>query len=686
MNKTLLFEIGTEEIPANFMTGIIAQVKSLAAEKLQKARIPFTTLQVYGTPRRIALLVQEVAETQERSTIESKGPSVKIAFDAEGNYTKAAQGFAKGQGINPGELENRGEYVYAVKQLAGQEVKELLPNFLLELVEALNFPKNMRWGDHDFRFIRPIRWLVTLWDDQIIPLKIAGVQAGNESQGHRFLSEGKAVIAQANEYEKTMRNHFVLINQDERKELIKNQVNELARQEGGIAEIDEDLLTEITFLVEFPTALCGYFDEKFLSLPKEAIITPMREHQRYFPVVQENGTLLNKFITVRNGGDHALDIVAHGNERVLRARLSDAEFFFNEDRRSTLESRLEKLKTVVFQDGLGNIYDKSLRLAEIATFLREELNVEVEKEALARAALLAKTDLVTGMVCEFTELQGIMGREYALREGELPEVAVGIYEHYLPRFAGDELPQGTIGSLISLADKLDNIVATFSRGLIPTGSQDPYALRRQAIGVINIMLANNYHFDFNKTLGKVLTLLNIAEVKRRELIGQVKDFFLQRVKNMMGEQNLRYDIIDAVLGVEEESDFADMFTRAHAVAAYLETAEAADSIQAFTRVVNISKKAGNEKLIKESLFVAEAEKELYAKVLHVQKTALPLLMVYDYGRVLELTNELKAPVNNFFDTVMVMDPDENVKNNRLALLLQVKETAEMVADLSKIVL
>ena len=686
MEQKLLFEIGTEEIPAKFMPGILEQLKGLAEKKLQELRVPFASVTVFGTPRRMTFIAEGVEETQASTVVESKGPSLKIAFGPDGAPSKAAQGFARGQGIAVEDLIVRDEYVYAVKKLTGQAVIDLLPAFLVDIVESLSFPKNMRWADHDFRFVRPIRWLVALLDDKIIPIEITGVKSGRNTLGHRFLSKGEVEIASAGDYEKVLRDHFVIVNQNERRSIIRQQVEELAQKEGGIAEIDEDLLEEVVYLVEYPTALCGHFDDKFLSLPKETVITPMREHQRYFPVLTADGKLLAKFITVRNGNSEGLDIVAHGNERVLRARLSDAEFFFNEDRKIKLEERLEKLKTVVFQEGLGNIYDKSVRLADIAMTLKKNLNVKVDEDVLQRTALLSKTDLVTGMVCEFTELQGVMGREYALLDGEKPEVAQGIFEHYLPRFAGDELPKTDIGRLVGIADKLDNIAATFSRGLIPTGSQDPYALRRQAIGIINIFVDGNYHLPLLKTMSAVLELLNVPCAKSGELLAQLQEFFVQRVKNMMSDQGIRYDVIDAVLNEKANDDIVDLFVRAKALAEYVETPEAAESIQAFTRVANLCKKAEGETIIRENLFVETAEKELYEVICRLQKETIPALVAYNYAEVLKLMNEVSAPVNKFFDTVMVMDKDENVKNNRLALLVQVKETASMVGDLSAIVL
>ena len=529
--EKLLFEIGTEEIPAKFMPGILAQLQEMAAKKMTELRIPFEEVKVYGTPRRMTFIASGVAETQADSTVEAKGPSAKIAF-VNGEPSKAALGFARGQGVDVKDLVVRDNYVYAVKHLAGAAVKDLLPGLLMDILTSLNFPKNMRWADHDFRFVRPIRWLVALFGEEVVPVEITGVKSGKFSRGHRFLrpsaveagkehesvldaakaffdtaankvkntvasavigATGVVEIPNADAYEKTLYDNFVMVDQDARRELIREQVIALGIAEGGHVEIDEDLLEEVNYLVEWPTALCGKFEDKFLALPKECIITPMRDHQRYFPVMAEDGSLLNKFITVRNGGKDHLEVVAHGNERVLRARLSDAEFFFNEDRKQSLADRLEKLKTVSFQEGLGNMNDKSNRLVQAANMLAMAINAKVDKAQLERTALLCKCDLVTGMVVEFTELQGVMGREYAKLDGEAPAVAQGIFEHYLPRFAGDELPKSDIGRIVGIADKLDNICATFSRGLAPTGSQDPYALRRQALGIINILLLSLIH-------------------------------------------------------------------------------------------------------------------------------------------------------------------------------------------------
>lgn len=714
--EKLLFEIGTEEIPAKFMPGILKQLKELAAAKMQELRIPFEDITVYGTPRRMAFIAGGVAETQADVVVEAKGPSVKIAY-VSGAPSKAAQGFARGQGVDVKDLVVRDNYVYAVKHLAGQPVVELLPGLLMDILTSLSFPKTMRWADYEFRFVRPIRWMVALFGDQIIPVEICGVKSGKFSMGHRFMQQslkaaaesqgllsaalskvgnkvysalagvkGAVEIPSAGDYKKVMYDNFVMVDQDERRALILQQIKDLAAQNGGEAEINADLLEEVNYLVEWPTALCGKFEEKFLSLPKECIITPMREHQRYFPVLDEDGNLLNKFITVRNGGSEHLDIVTHGNERVLRARLSDAEFFFNEDRATKLEDRLEKLKTVSFQEGLGNMYDKSERLVKMAEMLRFAINTPVDEEELRRCALLCKTDLVTGMVIEFTELQGVMGREYALLDGEKPEVATGIFEHYLPRFAGDALPATTIGRIVGIGDKLDNICATFSRGLAPTGSQDPYALRRQALGVINILLDANYHISLAKIIAGTLYLLDIKPEETGKLVPQIMEFFKQRLRNLLMDQGIRYDVIDAVFADKRNDDMVDLAVRCKALAAYVEAGNAEPLVQVSVRVSNLCKKIEKEVAISGALFKDESENKLHEVVAGVSKEIIPEIVLYDYAAVLKAGEKVIEPVNTFFDNVMVMDEDETVKNNRLAMLEEVRGIVNAVGDLSLLVL
>lgn len=682
----LLYEIGTEEMPAQYMPGILKEYKELAGKKLAEARIPFSTVKVYGTPRRMAFLAEGVAEKQEDSNVESKGPSLKIAFDKDGNPTRAAQGFARGQGVDVKDLIQKDGYVYAVKHLEGKKTIDLLPAILDDILHSLNFPKTMRWADYDFGFVRPFRWMVALLDDQVIPVEANDVKSGREARGHRFLSNHLITIPDAAAYEKTMEDNFVMVDVDKRRETIRKQIEDLAVAEGGKAAISPDLLEEVTFLVEYPTALCGHIDDKYLRLPDCAIITPMRDHQRYFPMFDKDGKLMPKFITVRNGGKAHLDIVTHGNERVLRARLDDAVFFFDNDRKKSLAQHREGLHEVAFQHGLGNMYDKTERLQKLCDELVKATGLEADAKAVERAALLSKADLVTGMVTEFTELQGTMGKEYALLDNEGEKVAQAIGEQYMPRFAGDELPQSNEGRILAVADKLDNIVATFSRGMAPTGSQDPYALRRQALGILNIVADGGVHFPLRAVLAETLKNLPVDVENEAKLLDEVADFFAQRAKNMLLDKGVRYDVVDAVLAAPGLDDLADIFVRADALAAYLETDKAADSIQAFTRVENISKNNVVEAPVDAALFQDAAEKTLSEAVEKVAAATAPLAADRKYADLLAANDELAAPVNAFFDVVMVMDKDEKVKNNRLALLNQVKKQVNQVADLSQLVM
>lgn len=685
MAKDLLLEIGTEEVPAHFMPGILAQLKEKATAKFQEMRLDFDEVTSLGTPRRTALLVKNLTETQQGASSEYKGPSTAIAFDKDGNPTKAAIGFARGKKVDVADLVVKDGYVYAVSSEEGKQTVELLPTLLKELVEGLNFPKNMRWGDLDFRFVRPLRWLVALYDEEVIDFTVANVTSGRVSRGHRFLSEGDFTINKASDYEQACKDAFIIVDQEKRRDIIKAQIEEIAKAHNGHAEITEDLLEEVIYLVEYPTALCGTFEDKYLKLPKEAVMTPMRDHQRYFPVLDDNNNLLPLFITVRNGGDYCLDKVQHGNERVLRARLADAQFFFDEDRKHSLYDYVEKLKTVVFQEGLGTIYDKANRLAELSAFIGEKVNAtEDEIKTTKRAAILAKADLVSAMVCEFTELQGIMGREYALLDGEGQEVATAIYEHYMPRFAGDAEPASVAGRLVSLADKMDNIVATFSRGLVPTGSQDPFALRRQALGIVHTIIEANYTISISEIADKAMDLLNITDSeKRAEIQKNVAEFFTLRLKNVLSDNDVRYDIIDAVL--ENADEVAGTYAKACVTAQEIASGVLNDAIQAFVRVGNISKKAENN-VINEALFTLDEEKALYNIYVAVAKDVETALNNKDYKTAIDKMQELTAPINNFFDNVMVMDKDEQIKNNRLALLKNIDTLIKSVADFGKIVL
>ena len=685
MSKTLLLEIGTEEVPAHVMPGILSQLKENAAKTFEELRIEYKNIKTLGTPRRSALLVEGLAEQQADLSKENRGPAVNIAFDADGNPTKAAQGFARGQGVKPEELVTKDGYVYAMVHEKGGQTVDLLGETLKGLVDGLNFPNNMHWADLDYKFIRPLRWLVALYGQDVIDFEVANVKSGRISRGHRFLYEGDFEIANAEDYVEACRKASIIVDQNERCEMIRQQIAEVAAANGGQAEVNEDLLEEVLYLVEYPTALCGKFDEKYLALPAEAVITPMRDHQRYFPVLKD-GQLLPLFITIRNGGKEHLETVQHGNERVLRARLEDAQFFFDEDRKKTLEQHGEKLKTVVFQDGLGTIYDKALHLEVLAGYIADAIGAnEQDKKDAVRAAKLAKADLVTGMVTEFTELQGVMGREYALLDGETKAVAQAIDEHYMPRFAGDSQPASVAGRIVSLADKIDTIVGTFSRGLIPTGSQDPFALRRQALGIVNMLKEAQYHISLSQLVAKAMELLKIADAgQQAKLQNDVADFMKLRLKNVLADAGIRYDVVDAVFVTVD--DIYGVFLRAQAVNEAVKQ-DMEKTIQAFVRTGNIARKAEDvQAAVEADLLAEQVEKDLYKAYEAAASKVEKEIAAQDYAGAIATLSQLAAPIDAFFDGVMVMDKDEKIKNNRLGLLKLVDNLVCQVADFSKIVL
>ena len=684
MAKDLLLEIGTEEVPAHVMPGVLAQLKERAEKAFQENRIAFASVRTLGTPRRMALLVKDLAEKQADVTGENRGPSVKIAFDADGKPTKAAQGFARGQHVAPEDLVEKDGYVYAVVHETGKETAELLKTLLPELICALSFPNNMRWGSLEFKFIRPIRWLVALFDSEVIPFEVANVTSGRVSRGHRFLSQGDFSIAKADDYEKDCEAQYIIVDPEKRKAMIRAQIEAVAKENGGRAEITDDLLEEVLYLVEYPTALCGRFEEKYLQLPPEAVITPMRDHQRYFPVKDDAGKLLPLFITVRNGGKEYLETVQHGNERVLRARLADAQFFFDEDRKKSLEEHRDKLKTVVFQQGLGTMYEKTERLAQLADFIADEIGADEKAHKHARrAALLSKADLVTGMVTEFTELQGIMGREYAKLDGECEKVAIAIDEHYMPRFAGDAQPQTTAGRIVSTADKIDTIVGTFHLGKIPTGSQDPFALRRQALGLVHMVIEAKYHLSISRLVAKAMDLYGITEAEERaKMQVDVAEFLRLRLRNVLEAEQIRYDAADAVLG--DVDDIYNVLLRARAVTAFTGQKDAAQSMQAFVRVANIARKSAAETIYPERFHIAE-EMALYQAYTSTKSAVESLVSGEDFEGAIDALTELAAPIDAFFDNVMVMDKDEAIKDNRLALLRGVDGIIREVADFTKLV-
>ena len=680
MAKDLLFEIGAEEIPAGFMPNILGQLKQLAETKLNDAHLSFESIATYGTPRRLALIVKGLADTSAEISERHKGPSASIAYDADGNATKAAIGFARGKGLDVADLVVEDGYIYAETKTAGVPAKDIVTDMLPQLITGLNFPKSMHWGNLDAKFVRPVRWLVALLDEEVIPVEFATVKSGNVTRGHRFLGADEITIKNAASYVDTLKENFVMVDQDARRELISKQLHDMAASKNASIVWDDDLLEEINYLVEWPTALCGGFEESYLTLPDAAIITPMKDHQRYFPLVDQDGKLLPMFLTVRNGSNHSIEVVQAGNERVLRARLDDAKFFFNEDRKKPLIDRQDGLTKIVFQEGLGNLADKTERLLKLGRVFGEECGLHEDTAVvLERATELAKTDLTTGMVTEFTELQGVMGKEYALLDGESPEVAEAIFEQYLPRFAGDVLPQTEAGKVLSIIDKVDNIVATFSRGLIPTGSQDPDALRRQTIGILNILLGSEWNISLRPIFKASMELLNVLAEKQDELLDQVEEFFTLRLKNIFLDREVPHHVIDLLLSNNELS-VADAEGLVNALLAN-RIDENVELVQAYTRMYNLVKDVEytgvNSDLLKE-----DAEKELFEAASKASEASSAAWEAGDYDAVVAVPATLVPAINKFFEDVMVMDKDEAIKANRLQLVRLAYSVMAIIGDIS----
>ncbi len=685
--KDLLLEIGSEEIPAAFMPSALKELEEEAKKYLQEKRISFEKLTALGTPRRLLLFAQGVAEKQEDVEELVKGPSVKIAYDEEGNLSKAGAGFARGQGVEAADLQVREldgtDYIFALKKQKGVDSLTLFPEMFIKLIGGLYFPKPMRWEDYEIKFARPIRWLLGLYGDQPVDFAIEGLRSDNKTRGHRFLGQAQIEVSDVNDYFKKLEENFVIVNQDKRKEMILNQLKELEAKHNFVIGEDEDLLEEVIYLLEYPTALVGDFDEDFLKIPQEAVITPMKEHQRYFPVFDKDGKLLNHFVTVRNGNDQHLETVKAGNEKVLTARLKDAEFFFEEDKKIPLIDFTERLKTVVYQEELGTIYEKVERIVKNTEKIAQKLDLNQEsRQRAGRAALLAKADLVTNMVYEFPELQGVMGQKYALISGEEPLLAQAIFEHYLPRFAGDILPETIEGKIISLADKMDTITGSFAIGYEPSGSQDPYALRRQALGICKIIIDSQLDLSLRDLIDiSVSSLKDKMEVKE-EAQEKIYNFFGQRLRNILNEEGFSYDVIEALLS-KDYSSIAKLVKKAQALAAIKEAAEFSALHAGLTRANNISKKYEASE-IDESLLKDPYEEALYKAYVESQAEVLGLIKEDKFYELLLELASLEKVINDFFDHVMVMAEDEKTRNNRIALVKSISLLADDVGDITKI--
>jgi len=685
MSKELFLEIGTEEIPAGFLPKAMADIEALIRKELESARLEFGDIVTLATPRRMALAVAGLPAVQPDAEITAMGPAKNIAFGPDGKPSKAAEGFARGQGVDVAALTivatDKGEYVAATRRETGRPTHELLGEILPRLIGNIPFKKSMRWGDFDVRFARPIHWIVALFDSVVIPFSFGPIESGTVSRGHRFMANTTFPVKDFAHYLEECERHFVIPDPEARKEIIRREIHRVAKAAGGHLLPDEGLLDEVTYLCEYPSAVHGTFSADFLKVPKEVLITSMRSHQRYFSVVDGDGKLLNCFITVNNTLTSDPSVVVKGNERVLRARLSDARFFFEEDLKVPLESRVEALKSVVYQQKLGTSFEKMERFRALAGDLADLLNPAVKAKA-SRAAYLCKADLVSGMVGEFPEVQGIMGREYALAQGEDAEVALAIAEHYLPTQAGGDLPTGDIGAFVSIADKLDTICGCFGVGLIPSGSADPYALRRSALGVINIILDREYRLSLTNLIDRTVGRLE-AKLTRPALDvkADVLEFFRGRFVNLMAD---RYpsDAVDAAVAVDCD-DLVDAVARIGALTAFKSRPDFAELAVTFKRVGNIVKEGVDAK-IDQALFLDPAENDLAANVANVTIAVKAAVGVKDYVTALTEIATLRGPVDTFFDKVMVMVEDEAVRTNRLALLTTIARLFSGVADFGRI--
>lgn len=692
MAKDLLLEIGLEEMPAHVVTPSRIQLEEKVIKFLDEHHLDYETVQSFATPRRLAVKVTAIPEKQADVEEEVKGPAKKIALDAEGNWSKAAQGFVRGQGVTTEDIVfkelNGVEYVYVTKFTKGQSAKEVLTK-LNDVITSLTFPVTMHWANYDFEYIRPIHWIVALLDDEVIPFKVLDVTTGQTSRGHRFLGDD-VTFQHANEYEAKLKEQFVVVQPNERKQMIVDQANALAAEKNWQLALDEELLEEVTNLVEYPTAFVGSFDEKYLSVPDEVLVTSMKEHQRYFEVRNDQGLLMPHFIAVRNGDNVHLENVIKGNEKVLIARLEDAEFFYNEDKKLTIEACVEKLKNVTFHEKIGSIYEKMQRVALIAQIIGRKVGLsEEELEDLKRASEIYKFDLVTNMVGEFPELQGIMGEKYALLQGEKPAVATAIREHYLPTSSEGELPETAIGAVLALADKLDSVFSFFSVGMIPTGSNDPYALRRQTYGVIRIIEDKGWTFPLVQLQTEVDEAVNQDVEKYGVLLNEgqaeVVEFVKARLRQLLMTKNVRHDIIDAVVSAEQ-ADLSKLFASANILKSRFEDQDFKPSMEALTRVINLAKKGqellgDTEEGIDPSLFENKAENELYQAVNDLSEAFATRTIAENY----EALVNLRPLIDAYFNETMVMVKDEKVKQNRLKQLMQIAKMALSIASLDLLI-
>lgn len=689
MNKFLL-EVGVEELPSRFIEAAINDFSNKASDLLKENKIKFDNIEAYATPRRLSLIINDIDLKQDDIHTEVKGPAKKIAFDEENNPSKALQGFMKSQSIGLDEIVIKSlkdvEYVYAEIYKQGQDTKDILKENLANLIKSINFPKNMKWGGKNIRFARPIRWVVSMLNQEVVEFDFEGISVSNVTRGHRFLGSSHIEIDEIDNYEKLLEENYVVLDQSKRRDKIKYESTRLAKTLGGEIEKDPALLEELTYIVEYPNPIVGSIKEKYLSLPKEVLVTPMKDHLRFIPIVDSKKELLPYFITIRNGDNQHVETVVEGNERVLDARLEDAKFFYEEDISKKLEDYVEALKGVTFHDQLGNMYDKSLRIQKLAKKVGEDLEIAEEAtEELQRAAFLSKADATTKTVQEFTELTGVMGSIYAKNSGEKDIVAQAIFEHHLPRFAGDKLPESTVGSILAIADKMDTICGLFAINQIPTGSQDPFALRRAAIGVINIIRNRNWEISISDLIDSSLYLytedLTLAfdyEKTKNEIL----NFFKGRVKTILQDIDIRYDIIEAI--INDNVSINEIFIKAEQINNFFKE-DKKELVDSLVRVHNLASKQEEDTEFDEELLEEDIEKELYAVQREVLEEVREFSKDKKYEEALVKIAELIVPINKYFDNIMVLVDDKKIKNNRLSMLNEIDKTSKEIFNIEKIV-
>ncbi len=682
-----LLEIGVEELPARYINNAVNQLENDFKNFLKENKLNFENIKTYSTPRRLAILVENLDDTQEDSVVLIKGPSAKIAYDEENNPSKALLGFMKSQGLNDEDIQIKDDYIYANKTIKARGIDDIFKEEVPNIIKGINFPKNMKWGGKNLRFARPVRWILSIYGNEPLNIDLEGIECGNKTRGHRFLGSSNIIIENPKDYEKILKDNFVIVDPQKRKNIIKREADRLAREMSGEIIEDENLLKELTNIVEYPTAILGRIKEEHLELPNIVITTSMKEHLRFIPIYRDSKNLLPYFVSIVNGTDEHEDVVIRGNEKVLGARLEDAKFFFNEDLEKDFLTLKEDLDGITYHEKLGSMKLKVDRISDLSTKIGEQLDIAKESQVqLNRASELSKSDLLTQMVTEFSELQGTMGEIYAKKSGEDSLVATAIREQYMPRFAGAELPESTIGSILSIAEKLDSISGMFAIGTLPTGSQDPFGLRRAALGIINIIRNKNWKLSIKEAIKNSLYIY----VERNSLVfdyeatsKSIFDFILSRIRVILLDEGIRYDIVDAILNSEDD-DIFNIFKKAKELKEWFEKENRDKTVETFTRLNNIAVKSEVDDF-DPSMF-NEHEARLFNIYQEVERRIGSGRKVNNYSLLLDEMTTLEEPINNYLDNVLVFDEDEKIKNNRLGLLRSVNSFIQEIVDFSNIIL